>query len=112
MDVAIAAEAGAAYEALRRRFVGGLPQRRADIFEAGDAHSQHEALHRLAGAAGSYGFAALSHLARRAEAATAADDARLALTTLKAALDGLITAAEAGDTPWKSSLTTPSTTSS
>ena len=44
---------GPAYAALRRRFLDGLPQRRAAIFAAADDEDGRQALHRLAGAAGS-----------------------------------------------------------
>lgn len=112
MDVAFPAERHAAYAALRRRFLAGLAQRRAEIFEAPDAESRHQALHRLAGAAGSYGFLALSELARRAGAQAEACDHGPTLLSLKAALDGLIDAAATGDLPWKSPASPPSTTSS
>ena len=51
---------------IQRTFVAGLPQRLQDIQQAPDAHARHVALHRLAGAAGGYGFDALSVLAREA----------------------------------------------
>lgn len=104
---------GPAYAALRRRFLDGLPQRRAAILDAPDAKGRQQALHRLAGAAGSYGFAALGELARHAEGQTDPAGIRQALDALEAALDGLIAPARDGDTPpWKSAATTPDTTSS
>lgn len=104
---------GPAYAALRRRFLDGLPQRRAAIFAAADDQDRRQALHRLAGAAGSYGFAALGELARQAEVQTAPAGIRQALDALEAALDGLIAPARDGDPPpWKSAATPPDTTSS
>jgi len=57
----------AGFEALQQRFCAGLPQRWHDIAQPHDPALRHRALHQLAGAAGSYGFARLSHLAREAE---------------------------------------------
>ena len=62
MDTAFAAQ----FLTIQKTFVAGLPQRLQDIQQAPDAHARHVALHRLAGAAGGYGFAALSVLAREA----------------------------------------------
>nr|WP_276595276.1 Hpt domain-containing protein [Roseateles albus] len=60
--------ATAAFDLLRERFVAGLPQRWAEITASiGDPSAQLTALHRLAGAAGSYGLAELGQVARRAE---------------------------------------------
>jgi hypothetical protein len=58
-------------------FVAGLPQRLQDIQQAPDAPARHAALHRLAGAAGGYGFAALSVLAREAMEAEQGADLQL-----------------------------------
>lgn len=99
-DTFLAAEA-----ALRARFLHGLAQRRAAIFGAADAAARRLALHRLAGAAGSFGFAQLGRLAREAEGRAAAGDP---LPTLQAALDGLIDA-HPTDTPWKSAASPPTT---
>ena len=49
---------------IQQTFVAGLAQRLHDIQHAPDAQACHVALHRLAGAAGGYGFEALSRLAR------------------------------------------------
>jgi HPt (histidine-containing phosphotransfer) domain-containing protein len=58
----------AAFELLRERFVAGLPQRWQEIAASiGDPSAQLTALHRLAGAAGSYGLIELGQAARRAE---------------------------------------------
>lgn len=62
MDPAFAAQ----FLKIQKIFIAGLPKRMADILHAVDAHSQHVALHQLAGAAGGYGFSALSVLAREA----------------------------------------------
>ena len=58
---------------IQQAFVAGLPRRLADILEAPDAQSRHVALHQLAGAAGGYGYAALSDLAREAMQAQESD---------------------------------------
>jgi len=54
-------------DALRQRFVGGLGQRWQAISQASAPDGCIQALHRLAGAAGSYGFDAMGQAARRAE---------------------------------------------
>ena len=60
--------AAANFAQLRQRFVAGLAQRWLEIAAARtDSAQQHIALHRLAGAAGSYGLHALGAAARRAE---------------------------------------------
>lgn len=51
---------------IQKTFVAGLPQRMEDILRAAEPRARHVALHRLAGAAGGYGFATLSVLAREA----------------------------------------------
>lgn len=58
----------AAFIRLRAQFVVGLGLRWRDIEAAGDTAAQRAALHRLAGAAGSYGFVELGQAARAAEA--------------------------------------------
>jgi HPt (histidine-containing phosphotransfer) domain-containing protein len=62
MDPAFAAQ----FLKIQKTFVAGLPQRLQAIQHAPDANARHVALHRLAGAAGGYGFGALSVLAREA----------------------------------------------
>lgn len=57
----------AAFEALRTKFRAGLADRWREIEGAADAAGRCAALHRLAGAAGGYGFDALSCAARAAE---------------------------------------------
>lgn len=57
----------AGFEALRRRFVTGLPDRWREIDAAPDPATRAAALHRLAGAAGTYGFSELGTAARAAE---------------------------------------------
>jgi len=57
----------AAFEALRREFITGLPQRWTEIAHAASPTDRLHALHRLAGIAGSYGCAALGQAARTAE---------------------------------------------
>jgi hypothetical protein len=71
LDPAYAAQ----FLAIQQTFVAGLAQRMHDITHPPDAQAQHVALHRLAGAAGGYGFGELSALAREAmEAASAANE--------------------------------------
>ena len=57
----------AGFEALRRKFITGLPARRQEIEQAPDPAARAAALHRLAGAAGSYGYDELGQAARAAE---------------------------------------------
>jgi hypothetical protein len=87
MDPAFAAQ----FLKIQQTFVAGLPQRLHDIQQAPDAHARHVALHRLAGAAGGYGFAELSVLAREAMAFEYGADAQLqaALQRLAAAVSDL-----------------------
>jgi hypothetical protein len=56
-----------AFEALRTRFLAGLPERWREIDEATDPAARVAALHRLAGSAGSYGCHELGQAARAAE---------------------------------------------
>lgn len=51
---------------IRQTFMAGLAQRLHDIQHATHAQARHMALHRLAGAAGGYGFPELSLLAQEA----------------------------------------------
>lgn len=57
---------------IRQQFVRGLPARLAEIQHSTGA-TQHLLLHRLAGAAGAYGFAELGELARQGMRATSPD---------------------------------------
>lgn len=57
-----------AFAKLCERFVAGLPQRWQEIEEAGTGPALEAALHRLAGAAASYGLARVGEAARQAEA--------------------------------------------
>ena len=59
--------AQAAFAALQRQFCAGLAERWVAIAEAPTPQAQTQALHKLAGAAGSYGMGALSQAARTAE---------------------------------------------
>lgn len=61
----------AAFLKLRDGFLAGLPQRWAAIEAAPSDAARQQALHRLAGAAGSYGCNALGEAARVAEQALA-----------------------------------------
>jgi HPt (histidine-containing phosphotransfer) domain-containing protein len=60
--------AEAQFLGLRQRFVSGLTNRQSEIEGATEHAALQMALHRLSGAAGSYGFEDLGHCARRAEA--------------------------------------------
>lgn len=57
----------AAFARLRERFVAGLPQRWQEIEAAGSGPALGSALHRLVGAAASFGLLPLGEAARRAE---------------------------------------------
>ena len=58
----------AKFAALRQAFVAGLPARYGEIEAASTALERQAVLHRLCGAAGSYGLEHLSQCARAAEA--------------------------------------------
>jgi HPt (histidine-containing phosphotransfer) domain-containing protein len=62
----------AGFAKLRAHFLAGLPQRWAEIENAATPELRRAALHKLCGAAGSYGYTELGAAARRAEAACAA----------------------------------------
>ena len=57
----------AAFAQLRQRFVAGLPQRWQEIETAAPGPALEAALHRLVGAAASFGLVALGDAARQAE---------------------------------------------
>jgi HPt (histidine-containing phosphotransfer) domain-containing protein len=81
------------FRKIQQLFLGGLPQRMEDILQATDSQTRYTALHRLTGAAGGYGFEALSALAREAmEAFDAKNTERLhdALTRLDEAAKNLL----------------------
>jgi HPt (histidine-containing phosphotransfer) domain-containing protein len=78
-DAALAAQ----FEAIRRQFVAGLARRRQEIEAAPDADALHAALHRLAGAAGGYGYAALGQTAVAAMRAGQAGDGAALAAALK-----------------------------
>jgi hypothetical protein len=63
----------AAFARLRSQFLAGLPQRWAEIVSAPPGPMRVAALHRLTGAAGSYGLMALCDAARQAEMARGTD---------------------------------------
>jgi HPt (histidine-containing phosphotransfer) domain-containing protein len=68
-------ELAARFEQLRQHFVAGLPQRLQEFSTAANAQTLEAALHRLAGAAGAYGYADLGILARETMQASSADNA-------------------------------------
>lgn len=72
MDPAFAAQ----FLKIQQTFVAGLPQRLQEIEQAPDATARHAALHRLAGAAGGYGFDELGALARAAMQVESGTDAQ------------------------------------
>jgi hypothetical protein len=69
----------AAFARLRSQFLAGLPQRWAEIVATSPGPMRAAALHRLTGAAGSYGLMALSDAARQAEMAQGTDPTLLAV---------------------------------
>lgn len=80
-----------AFFRMQLRFVDGLPARGAAIHAAPDNAQREALLHRLKGAAGSFGFVALSAAAHRAEEAASRADA----AALGAALHDISTEIEA-----------------
>lgn len=54
------------FQHIRKTFIAGLAKRETEIVEATNPEHVNAALHRLAGAAGAYGFDELSQLARSA----------------------------------------------
>lgn len=83
----------AKFDAIRLRFVEGLPTRLAAIEDATHASERQALLHQLAGAAGGYGYDALGLIARDAMAAIdQADQAALDqhLSTLAATITGIV----------------------
>jgi HPt (histidine-containing phosphotransfer) domain-containing protein len=83
----------AAFLQLQRRFQSGLAARQSAIAGAASAAELQTALHRLAGAAGGYGFTALGAAARAAEHCAATGDAPGLAAALQA-LHGLLDAAQ------------------
>ena len=82
LDAAMTAQ----YELIRQRFVAGLKGRQQEIDAADNPATLHSALHRLAGAAGGFGFPDLDRLARealRAHEAGAAEQMPACLDRLK-----------------------------
>jgi HPt (histidine-containing phosphotransfer) domain-containing protein len=77
------------FEALRQKFITGLPARWQEIEQAPDPAARAAALHRLAGAAGSYGYEELGQAARAAER-LAADAAGPAFARALADVDRLL----------------------
>lgn len=77
-------------EALRNRFIAGLPARLHEIESAKDTADLELALHRLAGAAGAFGYDDMGLLARAAMQTCKADAKTTAssnaLQALKAAI--------------------------
>lgn len=85
MDPALSAQ----FARIRQSFADGLGRRAREIDNAANPTALHEALHRLTGAAGAYGFDSLSQLARAAIQAVHDGDAarqQVALARLKNAL--------------------------
>jgi HPt (histidine-containing phosphotransfer) domain-containing protein len=87
-----------AFLRLQLRFVDGLPDRWAAIEAAQDNAQRHALLHRLKGAAGSFGFHVLGHAAQRAEEAASRADAwalGAALQDISTEIDVLARSADA-----------------
>lgn len=85
LDPALAAR----FEAIRKQFVAGLAARQRDIDAAPDREALDAALHRLAGAAGGYGYGELGQLARQALQAGDASALAASLALLRQAIDRL-----------------------
>lgn len=93
MDVlpeGLTAQQAAAFEHLRARFLNGLRQRWCEINSTTEPLEQAAALHRLAGAAGSYGFVGVGVAAQQVlqmvEASGSAIQTGEALLTLQRAI--------------------------
>ncbi len=89
----------AKFKLLQQRFVLGLSARWTNLATPATPASRQDALHRLAGGAGSYGFERLSQLAREAELlALAGQTVKLAnaLTLLKDEIDSVVSDCHAG----------------
>lgn len=89
------------FRLLQQRFVLGLPARWTDLSGVSTPATQRDALHRLAGGAGSYGFARMSQLAREAEnLAMTGQPSKLnhALSLLKSEIDAAV--ADTPALPW------------
>lgn len=87
-----------AYARMRERFVGGLTARWADIVAADTDAQRQFLLHRMSGAAGSFGCHELGLAAGRAEAAAEAGDRSalaLALDALSAMIERMVQPAAA-----------------
>lgn len=88
----------AQYALLQRRFVEGLAARLSEIEAATEPATLHACLHRLAGAAGAFGYAHLGELARHAMRCTAEEAtggaAHEAMGQLKTAIQALLQGAD------------------
>jgi HPt (histidine-containing phosphotransfer) domain-containing protein len=80
-----------AFARMQASFCAGLQSRWVDIATAADDSARLAALHRLAGAAGSFGYPDLGHAAKRAEVAATQADAN-ALRVALLALQGEVAA--------------------
>ena len=81
------------FRAIQRNFIRGLPRRLEELQHAADDKQRHIALHRLAGAAGGYGFPHLGELARGAMQAMESESKPAldgALVQLALAIDGIV----------------------
>ena len=93
-------ELAAQFDELQRKFAAGLPQRLHDITAAPDPQAMQAALHRLAGAAGAYGYADLGTVARQAmEASSGRNAADLAPCLARLAAEVQRVSAGAGAAP-------------
>ena len=89
----LAPEFAAKFREIRLNFIAGLPRRLEEIRHETDAAQCYTALHRLAGAAGGYGFAHLSDLARDAMHAIEASSkptVKEAIAKLELAMDAVV----------------------
>jgi len=79
LDAALAGQ----FEAIRRQFLAGLARRVHEIKTAPDADALRAALHRLAGAAGCYGYTTLCRTALAAIVAGQAGESVALAASLK-----------------------------
>jgi len=87
----------AQFRSIQLHFIAGLPQRLDEIRSAADSRQRYVALHRLAGAAGGYGFPSLGDMARDAMQAMDTNSGSMldaSLQKLALALEAIVIADE------------------
>lgn len=101
MAASDAADMHEQFALIRRQFIAGLARRLQEMAQASTPSELHAVLHRLAGAAGSFGFEALSQQARQTMSAVEAQDVDLqkqCLAALTAAMQALLAESGSNDT--------------